>query len=272
MALIDQRQRCPECLRLLDHPARIGQLSHTFLDRAGLSSRAQKGMGYCMSRRPRPSHSGGPSAGSIWTARGAGCFREPAIAVPPNPLQLSGTKEARNAAGNDCGHFSIEHLFLSLPRSSWCYSGGKKVGEFRQRLGRRDSQLQDGHEGRQTEGTANPQGARQNRGEVAIRLPRGRRQARAARSTSFRFTQQKTPQAQPSRRGFRVSRMVLAAYFFFGGTIESLAALATRNFTTSGRNLDGFAPSPGCAPSGLAITRTNRRCRAARKRHSSLLR
>lgn len=31
-ALIDQRRRCPECLRLLAHPARIGQPSHTFLE------------------------------------------------------------------------------------------------------------------------------------------------------------------------------------------------------------------------------------------------
>jgi hypothetical protein len=31
-ALIDQRRRCPECLRLLKHPALIGQASHTFLE------------------------------------------------------------------------------------------------------------------------------------------------------------------------------------------------------------------------------------------------
>ena len=29
--LIDQRQRCPVCLRRVDHPARVGQLSRTFL-------------------------------------------------------------------------------------------------------------------------------------------------------------------------------------------------------------------------------------------------
>lgn len=30
--LADQRQRCPECLRLLEYPTRIGQPSHTFLN------------------------------------------------------------------------------------------------------------------------------------------------------------------------------------------------------------------------------------------------
>jgi len=44
-ALIDQRQRCPECLRLLDHPARIGQLSHTFLDSCGTEFACPKGHG-----------------------------------------------------------------------------------------------------------------------------------------------------------------------------------------------------------------------------------
>lgn len=31
-AVIDQRRRCPECLRLLQHPAPIGQASQTFLE------------------------------------------------------------------------------------------------------------------------------------------------------------------------------------------------------------------------------------------------
>jgi hypothetical protein len=44
-ALIDQRQRCPECLRLLDHPARIGQLSHTSLDSCGTEFVCPKGHG-----------------------------------------------------------------------------------------------------------------------------------------------------------------------------------------------------------------------------------
>jgi hypothetical protein len=44
-ALIDQRQRCPECLRLLDHPARIGQLSHTFLDSCGTEFACPRGHG-----------------------------------------------------------------------------------------------------------------------------------------------------------------------------------------------------------------------------------
>ena len=43
--VIDQRQRCPECLRLLDQPARIGQLSHTFLDSCGTEFVCPKGHG-----------------------------------------------------------------------------------------------------------------------------------------------------------------------------------------------------------------------------------
>jgi hypothetical protein len=34
-ALLDQRQRCPVCLRLLSNPIRIGQLSQIFLERSG---------------------------------------------------------------------------------------------------------------------------------------------------------------------------------------------------------------------------------------------
>ncbi|HEY1221739.1 MAG: hypothetical protein ABSE42_04005 [Bryobacteraceae bacterium] len=44
-ALIDQRQRCPECLRLLGHPARIGHHSHTFLDSCGTEFVCPKGHG-----------------------------------------------------------------------------------------------------------------------------------------------------------------------------------------------------------------------------------
>jgi len=34
-AFLDQRQRCPVCLRLLSNPNRIGQLSQIFLERSG---------------------------------------------------------------------------------------------------------------------------------------------------------------------------------------------------------------------------------------------
>ena len=44
-ALVDQRRRCPECLRLLDHPARIGQASRTFLDWGGTEFACPKGHG-----------------------------------------------------------------------------------------------------------------------------------------------------------------------------------------------------------------------------------
>jgi hypothetical protein len=44
-ALIDQRQRCPECLRLLAHPARIGRASQTFLGWHGTEFVCVKGHG-----------------------------------------------------------------------------------------------------------------------------------------------------------------------------------------------------------------------------------
>ncbi len=44
-ALIDQRRRCPECLRLLKHPAPIGQPSHTFLEWYGTEFVCMKGHG-----------------------------------------------------------------------------------------------------------------------------------------------------------------------------------------------------------------------------------
>jgi hypothetical protein len=44
-AVADQRHRCPECLRLLDHPTRIGQPSHTLLDWYGTEFVCVKGHG-----------------------------------------------------------------------------------------------------------------------------------------------------------------------------------------------------------------------------------
>ena len=43
--LIDQRRRCPECLRLLAHPARIGMPSQTFLEWYGTEFVCVKGHG-----------------------------------------------------------------------------------------------------------------------------------------------------------------------------------------------------------------------------------
>ena len=44
-ALIDQRRRCPECLRLLAHPARIGRITETFLQWYGTEFACPKGHG-----------------------------------------------------------------------------------------------------------------------------------------------------------------------------------------------------------------------------------
>jgi hypothetical protein len=43
--LIDQRQRCPVCLRLLIQPVRIGNSSHTFLEWYGAESICSRGHG-----------------------------------------------------------------------------------------------------------------------------------------------------------------------------------------------------------------------------------
>jgi len=44
-ALIDQRRRCPVCLRLLTHPTSIGQPAHTFLELYGTELVCAKGHG-----------------------------------------------------------------------------------------------------------------------------------------------------------------------------------------------------------------------------------
>ncbi len=43
--LVDQRRRCPECLRLLDHPMRVGRPSQTFLEWYGTEFVCMKGHG-----------------------------------------------------------------------------------------------------------------------------------------------------------------------------------------------------------------------------------
>jgi hypothetical protein len=44
--LYDQRRRCPVCLRLLSHPVRIGEASHTFLDWYGTELICARGHGF----------------------------------------------------------------------------------------------------------------------------------------------------------------------------------------------------------------------------------
>jgi hypothetical protein len=44
-ALVDQRRRCPICLRVLTHPTRIGQASHTFLELWGTELICTRGHG-----------------------------------------------------------------------------------------------------------------------------------------------------------------------------------------------------------------------------------
>ena len=44
-ALVDQRRRCPQCLRLLKHPAPIGEPSHMFLEWYGTEFACVKGHG-----------------------------------------------------------------------------------------------------------------------------------------------------------------------------------------------------------------------------------
>ena len=45
-ALIDQRRRCPECLRTLTRPAHIGRISDTFLEWCGTEFMCVKGHGF----------------------------------------------------------------------------------------------------------------------------------------------------------------------------------------------------------------------------------
>jgi len=44
-AILDQRRRCPECLRLVSHPAPIGEPSHVFLEWYGTEFACAKGHG-----------------------------------------------------------------------------------------------------------------------------------------------------------------------------------------------------------------------------------
>jgi hypothetical protein len=56
--LIDQRRRCPVCLRLLSDPVRIGAPSQTFLDWYGGESMCPRGHGLLQVPETSTSHSG----------------------------------------------------------------------------------------------------------------------------------------------------------------------------------------------------------------------
>jgi len=59
-ALIDQRDRCPECLRLLTTPIRIGSASQTFLEWYGAESTCSRGHGLLHTWETHASYSGKP--------------------------------------------------------------------------------------------------------------------------------------------------------------------------------------------------------------------
>jgi len=58
--LIDQRRRCPECLRLLTDPVRIGSASQTFLEWYGAESTCSRGHGLLQTAEMPASYSGKP--------------------------------------------------------------------------------------------------------------------------------------------------------------------------------------------------------------------
>jgi hypothetical protein len=58
--LIDQRDRCPECLRLLTDPVRIGSASQTFLEWYGAESTCSRGHGLLQTSEVPASYSGKP--------------------------------------------------------------------------------------------------------------------------------------------------------------------------------------------------------------------
>jgi hypothetical protein len=58
--LIDQRRRCPECLRLLTDPVRIGSASQTFLEWYGAESTCSRGHGLLQTSEMPASYSGKP--------------------------------------------------------------------------------------------------------------------------------------------------------------------------------------------------------------------
>ena len=59
-ALIDQRDRCPVCLRLLTDPIRIGSASQTFLEWYGAESTCSRGHGLLQTTEVPASYSGKP--------------------------------------------------------------------------------------------------------------------------------------------------------------------------------------------------------------------
>ena len=58
--LIDQRRRCPECLRLLTDPVRIGSASQTFLEWYGAESTCSRGHGLLQAAEMPASYSREP--------------------------------------------------------------------------------------------------------------------------------------------------------------------------------------------------------------------
>jgi hypothetical protein len=58
--LIDQRRRCPVCLRLLTEPVRIGSASQTFLEWYGVESTCSRGHGMLQTSEVPASYSGKP--------------------------------------------------------------------------------------------------------------------------------------------------------------------------------------------------------------------
>ena len=75
--LIDQRQRCPVCLRMLTNPVRIGTPSKTFLEWYGAESTCSRGHGLLHVEEISSSYSGNPTwlrLGTSWS----GLFSEAA--------------------------------------------------------------------------------------------------------------------------------------------------------------------------------------------------
>jgi hypothetical protein len=56
--MLDQRRRCPVCLRLLSDPVRIGSASETFLEWYGAESACSRGHGFLQVPEPCGSHTG----------------------------------------------------------------------------------------------------------------------------------------------------------------------------------------------------------------------
>ena len=86
--LIDQRRRCPVCLRLLTDPVRIGSASQTFLEWYGAESTCSRGHGLLQTTEVPASYSGKPewlALGDSWKSlfRSAGPSSEAAEVRQP---------------------------------------------------------------------------------------------------------------------------------------------------------------------------------------------